>query len=127
MPPSMDSLVMQRMKVLNLINSHYLLTDWDWGFALILACITLFIITGFVDPMKVCCGYHVRYDHVWCGNKASVNGKEVYGASCGNPSSSISWDGVHYTQAANQCVANHILNGSLSNPSIPITQACHRS
>lgn len=81
---------------------------------------------GFSDPLKVCCGYHVKYDHVWCGTKALVNGSEVFGASCENPSTSISWDGVHYTQAANQWVANHILNGSLSDPPIPITQACHR-
>ncbi|XP_008230502.1 PREDICTED: GDSL esterase/lipase At5g14450-like isoform X1 [Prunus mume] len=83
---------------------------------------------GFADPMKVCCGYHVKYDHVWCGNKGMVNGSEVYGPSCQTPSSYISWDGVHYTQGANQWVANHILNGSLSsNPPTPITQACHRS
>ncbi|XP_024030311.1 GDSL esterase/lipase At5g14450 [Morus notabilis] len=81
---------------------------------------------GFSDPLKVCCGYHVKYDHVWCGTKALVNGSAVFGASCENPATSISWDGVHYTQAANQWVANHILNGSLSDPPTPITQACHR-
>lgn len=86
------------------------------------------LLAGFADPMKVCCGYHVKYDHVWCGNKGMVNGSEVYGPSCQTPSSYISWDGVHYTQGANQWVANHILNGSLSsNPPTPITQACHRS
>ncbi|XP_020414658.1 GDSL esterase/lipase At5g14450 isoform X2 [Prunus persica] len=83
---------------------------------------------GFADPMKVCCGYHVKYDHVWCGNKGMVNGSEVYGPSCQTPSSYISWDGVHYTQGANQWVANHILDGSLSStPPTPITQACQRS
>ena len=82
--------------------------------------------TGFADPLKVCCGYHVNYDHVWCGSKAIVNGSEVYGASCANPSQYVSWDGVHYSQAANQWFANHILNGSLSDPPIPIIQACQR-
>ncbi|KAB2610144.1 GDSL esterase/lipase [Pyrus ussuriensis x Pyrus communis] len=82
---------------------------------------------GFAEPMKVCCGYHVKYDHVWCGNKGSASGREVYGASCQNPSAFISWDGIHYTQGANQWVANRILNGSPSSiPAIPITQACHR-
>ncbi|PON46443.1 Lipase [Trema orientale] len=81
---------------------------------------------GFSDPLKVCCGYHVNYDHVWCGTKALVNGSAVFGASCESPSTSISWDGVHYSQAANQWVANHILNGSLTDPPIPITQACQR-
>ncbi|KAL5572811.1 hypothetical protein UlMin_022408 [Ulmus minor] len=81
---------------------------------------------GFADPLKVCCGYHVKYDHVWCGTKALVNGSAVFGASCENPSTAISWDGVHYAQAANQWVANHILNGSLTDPPTPISQACHR-
>ncbi|OMO69274.1 Lipase, GDSL [Corchorus olitorius] len=81
---------------------------------------------GMADPLKVCCGYHVNYDHVWCGNKATVNNTEVYGASCKNPSLFISWDGVHYTEAANKFVADHTLNGTLSDPPIPITQACHK-
>ncbi|GAV84437.1 Lipase_GDSL domain-containing protein [Cephalotus follicularis] len=81
---------------------------------------------GFADPLKVCCGYHVNYDHVWCGNTATINNTEVFGASCKDPSVSVSWDGVHYSQAANQWVADHTLNGSLAEPPIPITQACHR-
>ncbi|WRX20840.1 GDSL lipase/esterase - like 10 [Theobroma cacao] len=81
---------------------------------------------GLADPLKVCCGYHVNYDHVWCGNKATINNTEVYGGSCKNPSVFISWDGVHYSQAANQFVADHTLNGSLADPPIPITQACHK-
>lgn len=81
---------------------------------------------GYADPFKVCCGYHENYDHVWCGNKATINNTEVYGASCKDPSKSISWDGVHYTQAVNQWVANHTHYGSLTDPPIPITQACHR-
>ncbi|CAN0924587.1 GDSL esterase/lipase At5g14450 [Linum grandiflorum] len=82
---------------------------------------------GFADPLKVCCGYHEKYDHVWCGNKGKVsNGSEVYGASCKDPSVYASWDGVHYTEAANKWVADHTHNGSLTNPPIPITQACHR-
>ena len=86
----------------------------------------LLLFTGFADPLKVCCGYHVNYDHIWCGTKAIINGSEVYGASCANPSQYISWDGVHYSQAASQWFANHILNGSLSDPPIPIIQACQR-
>ncbi|KAB2023062.1 hypothetical protein ES319_D07G255700v1 [Gossypium barbadense] len=81
---------------------------------------------GMADPLKPCCGYHVNYDHVWCGNKAIINKTEVFGASCKNPSMFVSWDGVHYTQAANQYVADRTLNGSLSDPAILITQACHK-
>lgn len=80
---------------------------------------------GFVDPIKVCCGYHVDYTHVWCGQKGIFNGTEIYGASCGTPSTYISWDGVHYSEAANQWVANRILNGSLTDPPLPITHACY--
>ncbi|WCJ30081.1 GDSL esterase/lipase At5g14450 [Euphorbia peplus] len=81
---------------------------------------------GLADPLKVCCGYHVNYDHVWCGNKGMVNKTEVYGAPCKDTSIFISWDGVHYTRAANQWIANHTQNGSLVDPPIPITHACHR-
>ncbi|XVE67832.1 hypothetical protein DITRI_Ditri09bG0020300 [Diplodiscus trichospermus] len=81
---------------------------------------------GMADPKKVCCGYHVNYDHIWCGNKAKINNTEVYGDACENPSLFVSWDGVHYSQAANQFIADHTLNGSLSDPPIPITQACHK-
>ncbi|KAF4385862.1 hypothetical protein F8388_010418, partial [Cannabis sativa] len=81
---------------------------------------------GFTDPLKVCCGYHVKYDHVWCGTKSLVNGSAVFGSACENPSTAISWDGVHYSQAANQWVASRILNGSLTDPPIPVTQACKR-
>lgn len=81
---------------------------------------------GFVDPFKVCCGYHENYDHIWCGNKGSVNGTDVFGDSCKDPATSISWDGVHYSEATNHWVGDRILNGSLSDPPIPVTQACHR-
>ncbi|KAG8489760.1 hypothetical protein CXB51_017933 [Gossypium anomalum] len=81
---------------------------------------------GMADPLKPCCGYHVNYDHVWCGNKAIINKTEVFGVSCKNPSMFVSWDGVHYTQAANQYVADRTLNGSLSDPAFPITLACHK-
>ncbi|KAF7819504.1 GDSL esterase/lipase [Senna tora] len=81
---------------------------------------------GFVDPLTICCGYHVNDTHIWCGQKGSVNGKEVFGASCENPLKYISWDGVHYAEAANHWVAHRILNGSLADPPFPITQACYR-
>ncbi|KAL0431613.1 UNVERIFIED_CONTAM: GDSL esterase/lipase [Sesamum radiatum] len=80
---------------------------------------------GFMDPLKICCGHHESNIHVWCGQRTLVNGSEVLGVSCGSPDSYISWDGIHYSQAANQWIANHILNGSFSDPPLtPITQAC---
>ncbi|KAL7094888.1 hypothetical protein ACP275_11G133100 [Erythranthe tilingii] len=81
---------------------------------------------GFEDRFEICCGYHgIDYD-VWCGNKGNVNGTEVYAGSCANPSAVISWDGVHYTEAANRWIANRIMNGSLSDPMVPISRACHK-
>eukprot|EP00257_Ricinus_communis_P026123 XP_025013537.1 GDSL esterase/lipase At5g14450 isoform X2 [Ricinus communis] len=81
---------------------------------------------GLADPLKVCCGYHVKFDHIWCGNKGVVNNTDVYGAPCKDPSVFVSWDGVHYSQFANQWVADHTQNGSLADPPIPIIHACHR-
>ncbi|XP_060195993.1 GDSL esterase/lipase At5g14450 [Lycium barbarum] len=81
---------------------------------------------GFMEPQKICCGVHEGNAHVWCGQKGIVRGAEVFGGACANPSGYISWDGVHYSQAANHWIANHILNGSFSDPPIPITHACHK-
>ncbi|KAF5479702.1 hypothetical protein F2P56_000501 [Juglans regia] len=81
---------------------------------------------GFLDARNICCGYHEDGSHVWCGNKAKINGSEVYAGSCEDPSRYISWDGVHYTEAANYWVANHITDGSFSDPPLSITNACHK-
>ncbi|OIW03011.1 hypothetical protein TanjilG_13648 [Lupinus angustifolius] len=81
---------------------------------------------GFDDPLKICCGYHVNDTHIWCGNLGSENGKDVFGAACEKPSAAISWDGVHYAEAANHWVANHILNGSFTDPPTPISHSCYR-
>ncbi|KAK4477362.1 hypothetical protein RD792_016583 [Penstemon davidsonii] len=79
---------------------------------------------GFMDPLKICCGIHDNKVNVWCGQRVMINGSEVIGASCGSPETYISWDGVHYSQAASHWIANHILNGSFSDPPIPIAHAC---
>ncbi|XVF60301.1 hypothetical protein PTKIN_Ptkin08bG0034300 [Pterospermum kingtungense] len=78
---------------------------------------------GFVDPHNFCCGSFYGY-HINCGKNAVVNGT-VYGNPCNHPSRHISWDGIHYSQAANMWVADHILNGSFSDPPVPIQGACH--
>lgn len=79
---------------------------------------------GFVDPMEFCCGSYYGA-HVDCGQTATVNGT-VYGGPCSNPSQHISWDGVHYSDAANLWVAKHILFGSLTDPAVSIKQACQK-
>ncbi|XP_075657050.1 GDSL esterase/lipase At3g27950-like [Castanea sativa] len=77
---------------------------------------------GFVSPLGYCCG-HLGVAACW--QTSIVNGTEVFAASCSDPSKHISWDGVHYTEAANKWVANHIVDGSLSDPLIPLTKSCH--
>ncbi|KAM7509919.1 hypothetical protein LguiB_008794 [Lonicera macranthoides] len=79
---------------------------------------------GFEDPLKFCCGSYYGY-HVDCGKKVTVNGT-VYGNACINPSKHISWDGIHYSEAANLIVAKVVLNGSLSEPTNSIAESCHR-
>ncbi|CAI0456104.1 unnamed protein product [Linum tenue] len=77
---------------------------------------------GFVHPMEFCCGSYYGY-HIDCGKKAVVNGT-VYGNPCTDPSRHVSWDGVHYSEAANLWVANRILNGSLSRRAVSVQEAC---
>ncbi len=77
---------------------------------------------GFIDPMNFCCGSFYGV-HIDCGKKAIVNGT-VYGNPCGHPSMHISWDGIHYSEAANLWVANRILNGSHSCPAFSVEEAC---
>ncbi|XP_068334909.1 GDSL esterase/lipase At5g14450-like [Pyrus communis] len=82
---------------------------------------------GFLDKANICCGYHEHDDHVWCGNKGIIsNGTQVYAGSCEDPSLYISWDGVHYTEAANRWIADQIVGGSFSDVPVPITDSCHR-
>lgn len=78
---------------------------------------------GFVDPFEFCCGSFYGY-HIDCGKKATVNGT-IYGNPCHNPSNHISWDGIHYSEAANLWIAKRILNGSLSDTPVSIGEACY--
>ncbi|KAF7129107.1 hypothetical protein RHSIM_Rhsim10G0021700 [Rhododendron simsii] len=80
---------------------------------------------GFEDPMEFCCG---SYDDVYvrCGQKPLNGNGTVIGSTsaCKDPSKYISWDGIHFTEKANQLVAELILNGSLSDPPISLSEAC---
>ncbi|KAB1213141.1 hypothetical protein CJ030_MR5G015863 [Morella rubra] len=78
---------------------------------------------GFVGPLAYCCG-HVGGGECW--ETSTVNGTPIFATSCRDPSKYISWDGAHYTEAANKWVANRILDGSLSDPPIPLAKACHK-
>ncbi|KAK1359457.1 putative Esterase [Heracleum sosnowskyi] len=82
---------------------------------------------GFEDALSICCGYHQDGVDIWCGNKEVVNGTLISADSCPNPSKLISWDAVHYTEAANDWIANHIVDGSFSDPPVALSQACRKS
>ncbi|XP_072950722.1 GDSL esterase/lipase ACHE [Typha angustifolia] len=81
---------------------------------------------GFEHPLVACCGHGGEYNHdVGCGGKMVVNNTEVLvGKSCEEPSKSICWDGVHYTEAGNKIVFDQIAAGALSDPPVPIRMAC---
>ncbi|XP_077236622.1 GDSL esterase/lipase At5g14450-like isoform X2 [Tasmannia lanceolata] len=76
---------------------------------------------GFIDPFRICCGHFIGETYVGCGVTRNINGTEVTGSPCGNPSIHVYWDGAHYTEAANRWVFSHIINGSLSDPQLPVS------
>lgn len=85
---------------------------------------------GFDDPLLTCCGHGGgRYNldlSIGCGGKEQVNGTwVVVGKSCADPSKRVSWDGVHFTEAANKFVFEQIVAGALSDPPVALRQACH--
>ncbi|KAJ4974648.1 hypothetical protein NE237_007822 [Protea cynaroides] len=85
---------------------------------------------GFVLPLVSCCGHGGKYNfnrHMGCGSKITRDGKQILvGKSCKDPSVRIIWDGVHYTEAANKWIYDRIVDGSYSDPPIPLKMACHR-
>lgn len=88
------------------------------------------VIAGFPRPLINCCGHGGKYNyniHIGCGAKIKHHGKEVLvGKPCKDPSSSVVWDGVHFTQAANKWIFDRIVDGSFSDPPVPLKMACFR-
>ncbi|XP_042756132.1 GDSL esterase/lipase At3g26430 isoform X6 [Lactuca sativa] len=84
----------------------------------------------FKHALRACCGHGGKYNynvHIGCGGKIKINGTEILvGKACADPTTAINWDGVHYTQAANKWVFDQIVNGSFSDPPIPLGLACRR-
>ncbi|KAI3452663.1 hypothetical protein Pfo_009327 [Paulownia fortunei] len=83
-----------------------------------------------INPFLVCCGHGGKYNYnrfVKCGSKKVVNGKEIILAkSCRDPSVRISWDGTHFTEAANRWIFDQIVDGSFSDPPVSLKFACNR-
>ncbi|GAB4860818.1 hypothetical protein Ancab_035980 [Ancistrocladus abbreviatus] len=84
---------------------------------------------GFKHPLKACCGHGGKYNYnmlVGCGGQITVEGKEILVGSCKDPSTRINWDGVHFTEAGNKWIFDRIVDGSYSDPPIPLKMACRR-
>ncbi|GJX45518.1 GDSL esterase/lipase-like protein [Tanacetum coccineum] len=81
---------------------------------------------GFTKWFTICCGYHDLNNDLYCGNQGKINGSEMFAGSCKDPTKVISWDGVHYSDAANKWIAIQITKGLYSDPPLPITEACHK-
>lgn len=75
---------------------------------------------GFEQPIMACCGYGgppLNYDsRVGCGQTATINGTSVTSQVCNDTTEYINWDGIHYTEAANQYVSSQILTGKYAVP-----------
>ncbi|CAM8907515.1 unnamed protein product [Rhodiola kirilowii] len=82
--------------------------------------ITNYSKNGFEQPTMACCGYGGPpsnfNNEIRCGNTKVVNGTSVTAQACDDSSEYVSWDGIHYTEAANQFVASQILTGKYSDP-----------
>eukprot|EP00268_Persea_americana_P055670 TRINITY_DN6495_c0_g1_i5.p1 TRINITY_DN6495_c0_g1~~TRINITY_DN6495_c0_g1_i5.p1 ORF type:complete len:387 (-),score=61.53 TRINITY_DN6495_c0_g1_i5:164-1324(-) len=85
---------------------------------------------GFEHPLVACCGHGGKYNFnpkVGCGATKNINGTAVLiGKPCKNPSVRVSWDGIHFTEAANKWIFNQIVDGAFSDPPLPLRLACHR-
>lgn len=72
---------------------------------------------GFSNPLMTCCGFGgppYNYDiRVKCGQ----TGYQV----CNEGTRYISWDGIHFTEAANSVIASKILSTVYSTPPFPFT------
>lgn len=67
-----------------------------------------------------CCGTGgPPYNYV---NKKTCG--EPTATACADPSRSVSWDGVHYTEAANAVIASKILSGEFSKPLFRLKSFC---
>ncbi|KAK4802798.1 hypothetical protein SAY86_001001 [Trapa natans] len=74
----------------------------------------------FEQPLMACCGYGgppLNYDaSISCGQTKIMNGTSVTVKACDDSTEYVIWDGIHYTEAANEFVSSQILTGRFSDP-----------
>ncbi|XP_022743040.1 GDSL esterase/lipase At1g54790-like [Durio zibethinus] len=75
---------------------------------------------GFEQPIMACCGYGgppLNYDsRIGCGKIKVIDGTSVTAKACNDSSEYVNWDGIHYSEAANQYISSQILTGKYSDP-----------
>ena len=75
---------------------------------------------GIARPLMACCGYGgPPYNY-----NANVSCLGPGFRVCEDGAKFVSWDGVHYTDAANAVVAAKILSGEFSTPKLPFAYFC---
>lgn len=84
---------------------------------------------GFEHPLAACCGYgglpYNYYDTLRCAETGAVNGSTVTAGACKDPTKSVSWDGIHYSETANFHIASQVMSADFSEPPLSPHQACH--
>ncbi|KAK4371650.1 hypothetical protein RND71_007034 [Anisodus tanguticus] len=78
---------------------------------------------GFVNPLMACCGYGGKPYDFESNNKCGQGNYTI----CEDRSKYISWDGVHYTEAANGIVASKILSTHYFTPPLKFNNFCNIS
>ncbi|KAK4744708.1 hypothetical protein SAY87_011020 [Trapa incisa] len=75
---------------------------------------------GFEQPLMACCGYGgppLNYDgRISCGQRKIINGVSITVKACSDSTEHVNWDGIHYTEAANEFISSQILSGRYSDP-----------
>lgn len=75
---------------------------------------------GFEQPIMACCGYGgppLNYDRrIVCGQTKVLDGTSATAQACNDSTEYVNWDGIHYSEAANQYISSQILTGKFSDP-----------
>ncbi|KAG6541967.1 hypothetical protein Mapa_016604 [Marchantia paleacea] len=79
---------------------------------------------GFTEGIRPCCGIGGGYNYDpkrSCATSYTADGEHIQVQACANVSKHVVWDGVHFTERANQILMNALLSGLYFHPSFQIT------